>query len=323
MKPATFRTTDRIIVRRKFDLMLGAALCCAALTSCGGSGGTPTPSPTPTATGTGTPTPTPTATPIVFDFSRDFTSVSNILLIYANFTPTGGTEVFNDGSLIGGSSGLNFVFNPEKVVTSFPDLTTNPEFTGAQLVGNTATQRAYASGTTSLTLDVPFDNVLRSTYLRTDPFTSGTTAGTLVSRRVALHFIPVTTTAAIAAPLTYTGNPLVIGGTKGTTVPGTVTAAAVTFTVTPPTGTATSPSITGTIRILEPVNGVPTERAVLAFSTTVSAAGTFTGSLDDTTNGFKGAFGGSLAGPNREEMFLTFGVSHTDGRRYFGSFIGD
>lgn len=309
-------------MRRKFDLMLGAALCCAALTSCGGgNGGTPTPSPTPTATGT--PTPTPTPTPVVFDFSRDFTSVSNSLLIYANFTPTGGAEVFNDGSLIGGSSGLNFVFNPEKVVTSFPDLTTNPEFTGAQLVGSTATQRAYASGTTSLTLDVPFDNVLRSTYLRTDPFTSGTTPGTLVSRRVALHFIPVTATAAIAAPLTYSGNPLVVGGTRGTTVPGTVTAAAVTFTVTPPAGTATSPSIAGTIRIVEPVGGVPTERAVLAFSTTLSANGSFTGSLDDTANAFKGSFSGSLAGPNREEMFLTFGVTHTDGRRYFGSFIGD
>jgi hypothetical protein len=316
---------DRINVRRKFDFLLGAAACCAVLTSCGG-GGTPTPSPTPTSSPT--PTPTTTATPVVFNFTSDFTVVSSNLLIYANFTPTGGTEVFNDGSLIGGSAGLNFVFNPEKVVTSFPDLTTNPEFSGSDLVGSSANQRAYANGTTSLTLDVPFTNVLRSTYLRTDPFTSGTTPGTLTSRRVSLYFLPITTTTAIASPLTYTGNPLVIGGTKGTTVPGTVTSAAATFTVTPAATATGTPTLTGTIRIVEPVNGVPTERAVLPFSASVTSTGTFssttTAPLADTANGFSGGFAGTLAGPNREEILFTFGVTHaTDGRRYFGSFIGD
>lgn len=312
-------------MRRKFDFLLGAAFCCAVLTSCGGGGGTSTPTPTPTSTPT--PTPTTTATPVVFNFGSDFTVVSGNLLIYANFTPTGGAEVFNDGSLVSGSAGLNFVFNPEKVVTSFPDLTTNPEFSGSQRVSTTATQRAYASGTTSLTLEVPYTNVLRSTYLRTDPFTSGTTAGTLVSRRVSLYYLPVTATAAIASPLTYTGNPLVIGGTRGTTTPGTVTSAAATFTVTPAATATGTPTLTGTIRIVEPVGGVPTERAVLPFSASVSSTGTFASStaapLTDTANGFTGNFVGTLAGPNREEILFTFGVSHTDGRRYFGSFIGD
>jgi hypothetical protein len=311
-------------VLRKFDLVLSAALCCAVLTSCGGSPSpTPSPTPTPSGTGTGTPTPTPSATPVVFNYTSDFTLSTGGLYIYANFTPTGGTERFSDASRLAALAGLGFVASPEKVVFGFPDLTADVQYLGTERTTTTATQRIYARDETSLTLDKPFSNMIRATYKRTDPFTSGTTAGTLRGYRVALVTIPVTTTTAIAANLTYTGTPSVVGGTLGTTLPGAVTSTATTFTVVPAASSTTTPTITGTIRIFETVGGVTSEKAVLAFTGTLTTTGAISGTITDTANAFSGAFSGALAGPNREELALVFSVTHADGRKYVGDLLAD
>jgi hypothetical protein len=305
-------------VRRKFDLLLGAALCCAVLTSCGGSS-TPTPSPTPT--GTGTPTPTPSATPIVFDFAHDVATATGGLYIYANFTPTGGSEVFSDASRINGTSTYSFAQSPEKAIFGFQDLTASAEFLGTERTSTTTTQRIYSRTGTSLTLDVPYGNVLRATYLRTDPFTSGTTAGTLRSYRVGLFTVPVTITSAISTSTSFTGTPHVVGGTLGSTPAGAASAIAQGFTITPGT---TAPTVAGSIRVSETVANVSSEKAVLAFTGAFTSATSnlFSGTIADTANGFSGTFSGTMAGPNREEVLLLFSVTHTDGRKYVGSFIG-
>lgn len=321
-QPANTFATDRNNVLRKFDLVLSAAMCCAVLTSCGGSP-SPTPSPTPTSTGTATPTPTATATPAVFNFTSDFALSTGGLYIYANFTPTGGTEKFSDASRISGLGGLAFVASPEKAVFGFPDLASDPTYLAAERTSATATQRIYVRDATSLTLDKPFANAIRATYLRTDPFTSGTTAGTLRGYRVSIVTIPVTTTTAIAANITYTGTPSVVGGTLNSTVPGTVTSTATTFTVVPATSTTTSPTITGTIRVFETVGGVTTQKATLAFSGTIGTSGAISGTITDTANAFSGGFSGALAGPDREELALVFSVTHADGRKYVGDLLAD
>ncbi|MEO5706692.1 MAG: hypothetical protein ABIT10_12320 [Alteraurantiacibacter sp.] len=304
---------------RKFDLVLSAALCCAVLTSCGGSP-SPTPSPTP---GTPTPSPTATATPAVFNFTSDFALSTGGLYIYANFTPTGGTERFSDASRISGLGGLAFTASPEKSVFGFPDLSSDPTYLAAERTTATATQRIYVRDATSLTLDKPFSNMIRATYKRTDAATVGATAGTLRGYRVALITIPVTTTTAIAANITYTGTPSVVGGTLNATLPGTVTSTVTTFTVVPATSTTTLPKITGTIRVFETVGAVTTEKATLVFAGEIATTGSISGAITDTTFAFSGAFSGALAGPNREEMALVFSATHADGRKYVGDLLAD
>lgn len=303
---------------RKFDLVLSAAMCCAVLTSCGGS-----PSPTPTPTPTGTPTPTPSATPVVFNFTSDFVVSTGGIYIYANFTPTGGTEVFSDASRLSGLSGLAYTASPEKVVFGFPDLTDDVTYLASERTSATATGRVYTRADTSLTIEQPFTNSLRATYKRTDPFTRSGVAGTLRGYRVGLFTLPVTTTSAIASNITYTGDPQVVGGTLGTTLPGAVTSTSTTFTVVPAASTTTTPTITGTVRVFETVGAVTTQKATLAFSGTITSAGGITGTITDTTNAFTGAFAGALSGANREELALVFSASHTDGRKYVGSLLAD
>jgi hypothetical protein len=310
-------------VNRNWTYLLSVAACGALLASCGG--GTPTPTPTPTPTSTVTPTPTPSATPLSFSFTQPFSVGSGALYIYGNFTPTGGTEVFNDASRVSaGSGGVAFEVSPEKATFGFPDLSAAAEFLGTNRTSATAQLRSYAIADRTLNLEVPFTNVLRATYARNDSFVSGTTPGILRSNRVLMVAIPVTTTAAITGTSTYTGQPHVVGGTKGATAPGSTSAAPVTFTITVNTAvTPNTTTITGTIPVSELVSGTPTVRANLAFSATVGASNIFTGTVTDTANGFTGTFGGSLAGPNREEVFLLFAASHTDGRKYVGSLIAD
>lgn len=320
LSPGKLSVTDRNNVLRKFDLVLSAAMCCAVLTSCGG---TPTPSPTPTPTSTGTPTPSPSATPVVFNFTSDFTVSTGGIYIYANFTPTGGTEVFSDASRLTGLSGLAFVATPEKVVFGFPDLPDDVTYLGSERTSTSATGRVYTRGETSLTIEQPFTHSLRTTYKRTDPFTRSGVAGTLRGYRVGLFTLPVTTTTAIGSNLTYTGTPQVVGGTLGTTPPSAVTSTATTFTVVPAASATTTPTITGTVRVLETVSGTTTEKAVLAFSGNVSTGGAISGTITDTANAFSGAFAGALSGANREEAALVFSVTHADGRKYVGSVLAD
>ncbi len=303
---------------RKFDLVLSAAMCCAVLSSCGGS-----PSPTPTPTPTGTPTPTPPATPVVFDFASDFVVSSGGIYIYANFTPTGGTEIFSDASRISGLSGLAYTASPEKIVFGFPDLTSDVQYLASERTSATATRRVYTRDLTSLTVEKPFTTSLRATYLRTDPFTRSGVAGTLRGYRVGLFTLPVTTTDAIASNLTFTGNPQVVGGTLGSTIPGAVTSTATTFTIVPAVSATTFPTITGTIRVFETVSSVTTEKATLVFSGTLTAAGAMTGTVTDTPNAFTGNFAGALSGANRNEVGIVFSASHADGRKYVGSVLAD
>jgi hypothetical protein len=264
---------------------------------------------------------------VAFNFTTPFTLSTGGLYIYANFTPTGGTEVFSDASRISGLSGLAYEIAPEKAVFGFPDLSTDVQYLASERTTTTSTQRIYTRDATSLTLDKPFTNVLRATYKRTDPFTRNSVVGTLRGYRVGLFTIPVTITTAIASNLTYTGTASVVGGTLGTSVPGAITSTATTFTVFPavPSTTTTPnlPTITGTIRVFETVGTTTTEKAVLAFAGTVGTNGAISGGITDAPNAFTGAFSGVLAGPNREELAVVFSASHADGRKFVGDLLAD
>jgi len=311
-----------VIVGRKTVRLLGVAAGCLVTAACfGGGGSDPTPTPSPTPTATPTPTPTPTSTPVAvdFDFAKAFTdSVTNASYIYAYFTPTGGAETWSDGSRVSGASAINYAISPESVSFAWPDAAVLKTFAAADRVVDTATVRAYANGNDRVTLERPFTHVLRVSYQRAEAFVLNSVAGTLRSNRVTLFFNEVTTTVAIAANLTYTGVAQVVGGKAGTTPPNVFTASATTLTV-----TASDKKLAGSIQISENVGGTPTVRAVLPISATLAAGDTFSGTIDDTANGFKGTFAGALAGPNREEIVLIFNVSHTDGREFIGSLIGD
>ncbi|WP_237437322.1 hypothetical protein [Alteraurantiacibacter aestuarii] len=288
--------------------------------SCGGKT-TPTPTPTPTSTPTPSPTPTPTTAPTLIDFAQDFTSISNLVYIYGNFTPTtGGAEVFADASrLSGGAGAVNYVFSPESIGYAFTDLNPAASFAGVDRTTTSATLRTYVKGDEALFLELPFQHVLRASYERKDSIISGTTPGILRSRRVSLFANRITTTNAISSVLTYTGLAHAVGGIRGTTPADIVVSQSTTFTVTP---TATDPTLAGTIKLFEDVNSVLTQKAALAFTGTVAANGSFSGTITDTTYNFTGNFAGELAGPNREEVIIVFSASHTDGRRYVGSYIG-
>jgi hypothetical protein len=306
-------------VRSKFALLTGAAACCALLAACsGGNNNSPTPTPTPTGTPTPSPTPTPTPTPVAvdFDFTKAFSAtISSASYIYAYFTPTGGSEVWSDGSRVSGASKIDYAISPENVVFTFPDPLALTAFGAADRVTDTPTLRTYRKGTEGLALELPFDHVLRVSYEHSQNFVRDAVAGVLRSTRVTLFFNAVTTTAALTN-LTYTGTAQVVGGKPGT--------AKSVFTAEPATLTvnATDKKITGSIRVFETVGGTSTLRAVLPISGTIGAGGGFSGNIDDTANGFKGTFVGSLAGPAREEVALIFNVAHTDGRELIGSYIG-
>ena len=309
-------------MHRRTSLYLSAAACCALLAACGGGGDSPSPTPTPTPTGTPTPspspTPTPTPTPTDFDFSQAFTdTVANASLIFAYFTPnSGGAEVFSDGSRREGSSTITYAVSPEKVTFTWPDAATLSSFDAADLQTATANLRTYRDGNDGITLELPFEHILRVSYERTEAFVRQTVPGMLRSNRVTLFFNDVTTTAAITTDLTYAGTARVAGGTSGTTPPGAISAQPTTLTV-----AASDKKITGTIQIVEDVNGTPTLRATLPISATVGGNSAFAGEINDTASGFKGQYVGSLAGPAREEAFVIFIVTHTDGRKFVGSLI--
>ncbi|MXO75553.1 hypothetical protein GRI40_10025 [Altererythrobacter aerius] len=306
-------------MRRKIGLMLSAAVSCALLAGCFGGGdddSSPAPTPTPSPTASPSPTPTPAPVAIDFDFSKAFTdTATNASYIFAYFTPTGGAEVWSDGMRRDGQSGITYAVSPESVAFSWPDSATLSTFGAADRQTDTATRRTYRKGNDGIVLERPFQHVLRVTYHRIENFVRESVNGTLRSNRVTLFFNEVSTTSAITSNLSYTGTAEVAGGKPGAAT-STFTASPSTFTV-----TASDKKLTGSIQILETVNGVATVRAVLPISATLSASEGVSGAIDDTANGFKGTFVGALAGPSREEMVLIFNVAHTDGREFIGSVI--
>ena len=307
------------ILRNKFVSLVSAAACCALLAACGGDDdATPTPTPTPTPTSTATPTPTPTPTVVDFDFTKAFTAnSSNTSYVFAYFAPTGGSEVWSEGTRRNGASRIEYAVSPESAKLSWPDTTPLTSFAAADLLNASPTLRTYRKGTEALAMELPFTHVMRVSHEIKTPFVRQTVAGDLRSLRYSLFYNVVTTTADITADLSYTGTAQVAGGLSGTTAAGVFSSPATTLAL-----AASDKKLTGTITIVENVGGTPTTRASLPISATVGTGGVFSGAIDDTANGFKGTFVGSLAGPAREEIFLIYNVGHTDGREFIGSLIG-
>ena len=254
-----------------------------------------------------------------FDFTEAFAATfTNTAYAFAYFTPTsGGAEVWSDGTRREGQSKIAFAVSPERAEFQAADSDTIYAFTGADLITSQPDRRLYRKGTESLLLLRPFEHILKVVYERSDPYVRETVPGTLRSNRVALFFNSVTTTAAISENLAYTGTADVVGGKSGTTPAGVYSSPEATLTV-----AASDKKITGSIRVVENVSGTPTVRAILPISATVGSSGAFTGDIDDTANGFKGKYVGSLAGPTRQEVFVLFNAANTDGRKLLGSFIG-
>lgn len=303
---------------KKLGLLVGVAACGVLVTSCGGDD---TPDPEPTATATPTPTPTPT-TSVVFDLTAGFEATStNANLITAFFTPTGGAETFNDASRLNGTAQVTLEFGPESATFRFPDLTDAQSFAGADLVSASATERVYANGNRMLTLQVPYSESLRAIFeLDNQAFTRDGTAGTLRSERTTIFINSVTTSADITTTLTYTGLWEATGGQPGTTPPGAISIPQTTFTITP----GTDDKVTGTVQVFRTINNVRTKVAEFNVNANLNSLGGFSGTIDDTTFGLKGAYAGSLAGANREELVLIFNITNADdGREYQGTFIGD
>ena len=309
-------------MRRNFANLFAATASCALLASCfGGDGDSPTPTPSPTPSPSPSPSPSPTPTPVAtdFDFAKAFTaSAVNTAYSYAFFTPNGGSETWSDGTRRDGLSRITYTVSPQSADFDWPDTATLTTFVAADLQSSTATRLAFRKGTDGLAMELPFKHVLRVTYESAQSFMQNTVTGTLRAFRVALFYNTVTTTADITSNLAYTGSAQVTGGKAGTTPPGVFSSPATTLTV-----AASDKKLTGSIQIFENVGGTPTLRATLPISATVASSGAFTGAIDDTANGFKGQFVGSLAGPAREEIVLIFNVAHTDGREFIGSYIGD
>ncbi len=307
---------------------IGAAICCVLVTACGGDD---SPTPTPTETPTPSPSPTPTPTAVDFDFSKDFeASISNSAYAFAYFAPEGGTETWNDGSRRNGQSTIAYEVGPESVKYTWPDTLELATFTAADLLNSSPTIRTYRKGSTDgLQMELPFQHVLRVAYEKSQSFIRETVPGTLRSFRYSLFFNPVTSEDKITANLSYAGTPQVAGGEAGVTPAGVISAPATNLVVGPD---GDDIKISGTIRIVETVNGNAVEQAVLPISGKVGANGFFNGLIEDDTNDFAGNFVGSLAGPSREEIFLVFYAVKVDGegkededdvRKYIGSLIGD
>lgn len=314
-----FSRTDGIIVLRKFTYLLGAAACGAMVVSCGGDD-SPTPTPTPTGTGTPTPSPTPTGTPtpIAFGFDEDFAAATSAIYTYAYFTPSGGDAVFSDANRINGNAGIGYAVSPEQVDYGYADLEDPVQFAGTDLASETPTMRTYTKGEETLILELPFEHVLRARYVRSDPFVRETVNGTLRSHRASLYVSPVTTDDDIDSALSFTGQAAVVGGVPGETSSSAVSSPATSFTV-----SGSDPTVTGTIRVFETVDGTQTQRAELSFSAGLTDSGSFSGDITDDTYDFEGKFSGALAGPNREELVIVFSASKEDDRKYVGSYIGD
>ncbi len=318
-------------VLRKIGLLLSVAACGALVTSCGDD---ETPTPTPTSSDTATPTPTPTAA-VDFSLTADFSATSfNANYVFAFFTPDGGgTEVFNGGTRLDGTSSITFVASPDSASFVFPDLTDPVEFGATDFVSVTATERQYAAGDMALTLFLPFDNVMRVSYeIDNQTFTQDTVDGILRSQRVAIFFNNVTTTDEITTTLSYTGPVDVFGGDPGVTEAGTLSAANPTFTVTPGATSSDDDTVSGTIEVFEDVMGTPTLVAVLDLDATVTASGVFEGTGSDAANDLDIGFVGTLAGDNREEIFILFAARDVDvagdpddgdDTVFVGSFIGN
>lgn len=318
--PVAIPIRKSFILRHKFASFIGAVAGCALLASCGGGDSTPTPTPTPTPSPTPTPTPTPTPPPaaVDFDFAKAFTTTAtNTSYSYAYFAPTGGTEVWSDGSRRNGTSTITYAISPESAALDWVDAAALTTFAAADRQTTTPVLRSYRKGVDGLALELPFEQVLRVSYETAQSFVRETVAGTLRSNRVAVFYNVVTTSSAITANLSYTGTAQVVGGKSGTTPPNVFSSPATTLVV-----TASDKKITGSIQIVENVNGTLVVRAVLPISATLNASGTFSGNINDAANGFKGTFVGSLAGATREEVFVIFNVAHTDGREFIGSLIG-
>jgi hypothetical protein len=312
-------------VIRKIGLLLGVAALGALVTSCGGGNGS-TPTPTPTGTSTATPTPTPT-TAAPFSLTADFaTNGTNTGIIVAYFTPAaGGTETFNDGARVNGTSAIAFVASPDSATFSFPDLRDPVVFGAADFVSLSATERRYVAGDEALTLFLPFQEVLQVSYqIDNQAFTRGTVDGTLRSERLAIFFNPVTTTDDITTALTYTGQARVEGGEPGTTATGVLSSPQATFTVTPG---ATEDRITGTITVFETAGAVQTQVATITIDAALSSAGGFSGTITDAANKLTGQYAGTVAGANRDELLIVFSAvdnnaTDTDLTEFLGSFIG-
>ncbi|WP_267904188.1 hypothetical protein [Aurantiacibacter sediminis] len=304
---------------RKIGLLIGVAACGALVTSCGSDD---TPTPTPTGTDTATPTPTPTSGVANFDFTADFDATSaNTSAIVAYFTPEGGAEFFNDATRINGNSGIEYIATPNSVTIRFPEQSASSVFDEDDLQSNSATERVYQDGDVGLTLELPFTYILRAT-LETDnqDFTRDTVDGTLRSERVTAFFSTSTDDTDITSSITYTGDPLIVGGEEGVTAPNALSAPQVTFTITP----GSDDVISGTITIFETVNGNQVQVADLDFSAIVGENNGFNGTLEDNANDLEGEFAGALAGPNRDEVFITFvAFNADDNRTVLGNFIGD
>ena len=315
---------------RKIGLLLSVAACGALVTSCGDDD-TSTPTPVATDTGTATPTATPSAS-TSFSLTSDFTaSALNANYGFAFFTPDGGgTEVFNGGTRVNGTSAIEFIASPESATFIFPDLSEAVVFGETDFVSVTGTERRYAAGDMALNLFLPFSNVMRVNYeIDNQAFTSGTVDGVLRSQRVAVFFNSPTTTDDITTALTYTGAIDVAGGAPGETAADALSAPDMTFTVTPGDPDDT---ITGTITVFETVMGTQTEVASFDVDATVAASGLFQGVITDTANDLSGTYVGALAGPDREELIILFGLQDADvegeeddgdNRSFVGSFIGD
>lgn len=301
---------------KKTILLTGAAFGCLLIASCGGGGdSSPTPTPTPTSTATPTPTPTPTPTTVDFDFTKAFEAqITNASYIYAFFTPTGGAETFNASNRRDGTSEIAYKISPESVTFAWPDTYEIPVFAAADLQSESPTLRVYEKGSDQLRLELPYGEVLRVAFQTSQAFTRETVPGTLRSYRTSIFFNPVTTSAAISSDLLYAGDVQLVGGKPGESEAGDFTATAVDFKV-----AASDKKITGKIRIVDAGTGDVV--AVLPISASVTSSGAFAATVEDTTNKFKGNFVGSLAGTNREEVFLIFRVVHTDKREFIGSLI--
>lgn len=319
---------------RKYALFVGVAALGALVTSCGGGDGNPTPTPTPTGTATATPTPTPTPSQVDFDLSDDFaTQSTNANYVFAYFTPAaGGDETFNGASRLNGPASIDLAISPELVTFEFADLPAAVTFDDGDFDSVSTTLRRYVRGDESLTMELPFEHVLRVSYEAQADYTRNSVAGVLRGERVSLFFNPVTTTAGITTDLVYDGSVDAFGGDPGTTLSDAITAPDITFTV-----NEADDSISGTIRIFEDVNGTPELVATLVLKKTtnssgtvtggvVNANGTFSGVITDSANDFEGTYAGALSGPNREEVFILFSISGdantSDDRRYVGSYIG-
>lgn len=312
-----------IHVLRKYALFIGVAALGALATSCGGDD-TGTATPTPTSTSTATPTPTPTQSQVDFDFDQDFaTQSTNANYVFAFFTPdSGGDETFNAAARLNGNATITYTASSDTATFGFVDLSDDVTFAASELVSSSATERTYQSGDEQLVIELPFDHVLRVSYESQSDFTRGTTEGTLRGQRVALFFNPVTTTDDITADIAYSGALSVFGGDPENTAPDVISSPTTTFTV-----DASAEQVTGTIEVYEDVNGTATLVAGFDVDAALNDNGTFSATVEDTTNNFEGSLAGSLTGPDREELFLLFSVSGNadadDDRRFVGSYIGD